>query len=325
MAAFATNTGEGHLIRAELWSSELKETLKDQLMGIKYCRMLGSEFPDGDTFTIPSIGDPEVYNYEEGQALRFTGMDTGEFQFSVTDYIAAGTSISYKFMQDSYYAAELERTFTPKQQRALAEAIEVALLMTPTPAGTGGQTTADSNTINGAKHRMIGSGTNETLDIVDFAKARYALQKANVPLTNLVAFVDPTVEHALATQANLVNFLSPVPKWNGVVDSGLSSGMKFITNIYGFDVYTSNWLHTNTASEAIDGVTAAAGVNNLFFSADAMVTPMIGQIRQPPRVQYIDNVYLQQHEYAVTCRFGFKLFRPENMVIIVTDTDQVYA
>jgi hypothetical protein len=83
------------------------------------------------------------------------------------------------------------------------------------------------------------------MSVVDFQKARYALRKANVPLVNLVAIVDPSVEYALATQTNLVNF-SNNPRWEGIVRDGLSTGMKFLMNVFGFDVYVSNYLTVNS-------------------------------------------------------------------------------
>jgi hypothetical protein len=90
-------------------------------------------------------------------------------------------------------------------------------------------------------------------------------------------------------------------------------------------VYTSQYLKVNTTSEAIDGVTAAAGVNNLFFSASSDVLPLVMQVRQPPKVDSEYNKDYQRDEYVTTARWGVKLFRPENMVCVVTDTDQVYA
>jgi len=99
--------------------------------------------------------------------------------------------------------------------------------------------------------------------------------------------------------------------------------MRFIKNIYGFDVYTSQNLKSNSASETINSVTSTVGVNNLFFSAAPDVVPFIGAIRQAPTVDSSYNKDRQQDEYVTTCRYGFKLYRPENMVVVVTDTDQV--
>ena len=322
MAGFSTANDE-HLIRSEVWSTQLKKILEDSLMGMRYVRML--DFPDGTTFTIPSIGQMSSRNYVEGQQVLYDAMDTGEFQFTITEYKSAATYITNKMKQDSFYMSELTSSFVPSMSRAIAVAMETDILKTPTPAGWGGQTTASTNAINGASHRWIGSGTNETISIVDFAKARFALQKANVPLSNLIAIVDPSVEYALNTLTNLVN-VSNNPRWEGIIKTGIGggdTGMRFITNIYGFDVYTSNYLHTNTASETISSVTASAGVNNLFFSASSDVLPIVGSVRQAPKVDSEYNKDWQREEYVTTCRYGLKTFRPENVVIVVTDTDQV--
>lgn len=318
MAGFSVNSND-HLIRSNLWSSQIKEVLEDELMGLKYVDMI-TDFPDGDTINIPSLGQAEVYDYAEGQAIRYTAMDTGNFTFSITDYKASATYITNKMKQDSFYMSRLMSSFVPKQNRAIMKSMEVDLLAT----AKAGQTSADTNEINNARHRWVGSGSSETISVEDFAKAKYALQKANVPTTNLVAIVDPTVEYQLSTLTNLVNF-SNNPRWEGIVSSGISTGMKFIVNVYGFDVYVSQNLEVNTSSETIDSVTAAAGVNNLFFSAAPDVLPWVGSVRQAPVVESEYNKDLQRDEYVTTCRYGFKLFRPENMVIVVTDTDQVYA
>jgi len=106
------------------------------------------------------------------------------------------------------------------------------------------------------------------------------------------------------------------------VSSGISTGMKFISNVYGFDVYVSQNLKTGV-NETIGGVTSGAGVANLFFSAAPDVLPFVGSIRQSPKVDSEYNKDMQREEYVTTCRYGFKLYRPENVVVVVTDTDQV--
>ena len=314
--AFQTNATD-HLIRSSLWSTQLKEVLLDDLMAMAYVDLI-TDFPDGDTLNIPSIGQAEVYDYAEGQAIRYTAMDTGNFTFSITDYKASATAITNKMKQDSYVMSQLVSSFVPKQNRAIMKSMEAAILA----LGPGAQTLNSDNQINGAKHRFIGSGINETMSVNDFARALYALQKANVPATNLVAIVDPSVEYAVNTITNISN-VSNNPQWDGIVSSGISSGMRFIKNIYGFDVYTSQNLKSNSASETINSVTSTVGVNNLFFSAAPDVVPFIGAIRQAPTVDSSYNKDRQQDEYVTTCRYGFKLYRPENMVVVVTDTDQV--
>jgi len=315
MAGFSASNSE-HLIRSNLWSSQIKEVLEDELLGMKYVDMI-TDFPDGDTINIPSIGQAETYDYEEGQAVRYTGMDTGNFTFSITDYKASGTYITNKMKQDSFYMSRLVSSFVPKQSRAIAVAMESDIMA----IGNSGQTASDLNVINGADHRWVGSGTNDVIAITDFAKAKYALQKANVPMSNLVAIVDPSVEYTLSTLSNLTN-VSNNPKWEGIVRDGMTTGMRFVMNIYGFDVYMSNYL-PSSISETVDSNAVTNGVANYFFSAAPDVLPFVGSVRQAPKVDSEYNKDLQRDEYVTTCRYGFKLFRPENLVTVITDASQV--
>lgn len=312
-----TASNDDHLIRSNLWSSQLKEVLEDELIAMKYVDML-SEFSDGDTFNIPSIGQAETNDYVEGQAVKYSAMDTGNFTFTIDQYKSSATYITEKMKQDSMYASRLIASFVPKQSRALAKAMEAKILS----VGPDGQTASNLNVINGANHRWVASGTNEVISPVDFAKANYALDMANVPMNNRVAIVHPSVGYALSTISNLTS-ISNNPRWEGIVRDGGLTGTKFLMNVYGFDVYTSQNLKVNAASETINSVTAAAGVANLFFSAASDVLPFVGLIRQPPKVDSEYNKDFQREEYVTTCRYGFKLYRPENLVVVLSDTDQV--
>jgi len=317
MSGFTT-TNTDHVIRSNLWTTQMKQVLEDELMATKYVQWI-TDFPDGDTMNIASLGQAETYDYEEGQAVRYTAMDTGNFTFSITDYKASATYVTNKMKQDSFLMSQIESQFVPKQNRAIMVGMESAVLA----VGPDGQTASDLNTINGANHRWVAGGTGDVMSLEDFARAKYALQKANVPMTNLVAIVDPSVEFTLSTLTGLVN-LNSNPRWEGIVSSGISSGMKFITNIYGFDVYTSNYLKSGI-SETVDSNAVTNGAANLFFSAASDVLPFVGNVRQAPKVDSSYNKDLQRDEYVTTCRYGFKLFRPENLVTVLSSTTAALA
>ena len=311
--AFTTGNS-AHLTRSEVWSSQLKDVLEDDLFAQQWVDWM-SEFPDGDTFTIPSIGQAQTEDYTENDGITYAPLDTGEFQFSITKYLASGIYITNKAKQDTYYMNQLVSSFVPKQERAIMEDVEAFVLNLQSA-----QTASALNNINGAPHRYVASGTNEVFATADFAKARYSLKKANVPDTNLVAIVDPSVEYTINTLTNLTS-VSNNPQWEGIVADGIATGMKFVKNVYGFDVYVSNNLAD--ANETIDGVTTAAGKANLFFSAAPDVLPFKGAWRQMPTVDSDYNKDRQREEYVVTARYGAKLYRPENLVTILSDTDQV--
>lgn len=308
------------LTRAEVWSRELKETLQEDLLAMGYVRMLEG-FPDGDQFNIPSIGDARTDDYSEDTAVQYRPLDTGEFNFSITEYLSSGHYITRKAEQDMFYMNELVSSFVPKQRRAIMEHFEATALAAP-------EATYAANaqgSINGALHRFAGGGTSGALELQDFAYAMYALKKANVPQTNMIAIVDPSIEYQLNTLSNLVS-VSDNPRWEGIVADGIATGMRFVKNVYGFDVYTSNFL-ADVTDNALNDRTGANPVNfssapgkaNLFFSAANDVLPMVGAWRQMPIVDTEWNKDYQRTEFVTTARYGVKHYRPENTVTIVTN------
>lgn len=298
------------LKRAEVWSAELKEILRDELQGMKYVNWLDS-FPDGDNFAIPSLGDATINNYTEDAAVTYDALDDAKFTFSITNYVQAGNYITRKAEQDVFYANQVLSQFVPLQERALMERVETDIM-----ALQSGQTAGNANTINGAAHRMIGSGTSGAIAVADFAKALHSLKTGKVPQRNLVAIVDPSVEYEMNTLSQLTS-VSNNPRWEGIVNSGIATGMSFVANIYGFDVYTSNYM-ADIASETIGATTVTNGKANMFFSADSTILPFVGAWRQMPTVDTEFNKDYQRTEFVTTARYGLKLYRPENLVTVIS-------
>jgi hypothetical protein len=309
MAGFQTQTDQGHLIIGNHYSRMIRELLVDDLFALRWVKQI-TEFPDGTTFNIPSLGESETANYVEGQAVKYNKMDTGNFTFSFDTYKYSANSISEKFKRDSFWSSDVVAAFVPRQHRALMEAVETDILSCVNKST--GQTASNPNQINGADHRWIGSGTNETLSVLD---------------TALVAVLDPTASYALQTQTNAVNLLSPMPMYQDINTNGLVTGYRFRFNFAGFDCYESNYLPKNIAEtiSATNGSrSSTVGVANQFFSATPGDTlPIIGGFRQQPTVYTEFNKDLQQDEFLTIAEWGYKLYRPENMICVITDTDQV--
>lgn len=313
------------LIRSELWSNQLKRVLQDELMATSYVNWI--DFPDGNTMTIPSIGTLDASDYVEDTAIEYTPMDTGKFQFSITQYKQSATYITNKDRQDSYLSSQLEAAFVPSQNRAIMVALEGDILKQGQPGTANGQVAGNANKINGADHRWVGSNTinaNNALSFKDFAKARFALKRANVPDTNLIAIVDASVEYTFNTLSPTLD-VTYNPMWDGIISDGIATGMRFSRNIYGFDIYVSNYLPATTVAETINTRTAPIGsVSNLFFSAaSGMEKPFIGAMRQAPKVDGEYNKDFQREEYVTTARWGVKLYRNENFITILTGTDVI--
>ena len=236
MAGFQTNNTQ-YLTRTNIWSRTIKELLLDDLIAMKWVRIL-SDFPDGLTINIPSIGEATQSDYVEGIAPKYDSMDTGNFNFSFDQYKYSANAISEKFKRDSFYSADVIAAFVPRQHRVIMEGVETNILSKI----NSGQTASDTNTINTGYHRWVAQGASQALTLADLAAARFSLKKANVPMRDLIAIVDPSVIFSIQTQTNLVNLLSPDPRWQRITNDGAETGFKFEMNIFGFDFYSSNYL-----------------------------------------------------------------------------------
>jgi hypothetical protein len=319
MAMTTANTT--FLQRTNVYSAELKEILRDEMQAQRYVRMLDG-FPDGNNFKIPSIGQAQVDNYSEDSAVTYRPLDTGEFTFTVDQYLSSAAYMTKQAEQDTFYAEEMMSRFVPEQERAIMEHFETTTFAAP----EAGVSANSQEAIDGIYHRMSG-GNSGKIQVEDFAYARYSLKKANVPDQMMVAIVDPSVEFTINTLSNIAQVTNN-PMFEGLVRDGIATGMRFVANVYGFDVYTSNYLAdvTDSALPERDGSTtndfsSSAGKANLFFSASPTVNPFVGAWRQMPEVDYEYNKDFQRHEFVTTARYGVKLYRPENMVVVATDTD----
>jgi hypothetical protein len=320
MAGMNDSAVSTNLVRSNLWSSELKELLRDEMMAQNYVRMLEG-FPDGDTFNIPQIGAIQTRDYTDDTAITYDALSTANFTFAIDKYLSSATYITKAASQDSFYSAQLEARFVPEQGRAIMEHFESTTFAAPEVGVTANSAEAQ----DGIAHRISGGNAGK-LELADFAYARYALKKSSVPDRGLVAVVDPSVEFQLNTLTNLTN-VSNNPMFEGIVRDGIATGMRFVANVYGFDVYTSNFLKSDVSDSALaerDGTTTNNfginnGVANLFFSTEGDANPFVGAWRQEPEVDYEYNKDYQRHEYVTTARYGVKKYRAEGIVTIVTD------
>jgi hypothetical protein len=307
-------TNSAALIRSELWQRQLEETLHEKLTGTPYVRQL--DFPDGDSFTLPSIGTATVRNLPEDTEVTFDALDTGEQSFTLQDPVVAATSISEVFLEDSLWSADLLSAVPVEHSAAIMERFESDVFsLANTQAGGVG----DGNALAGVDHRRKGHGTNGHIDPSDFAYAGYALKKAKLPNQNLIAIVSPSVAYDLETLSTLVD-VSNNPRWEGIVDTGITQNMRFVKNVYGFDVFESNLLAST--DETLDGYdfSTNGGVANIFMSAAReMILPFAIAWRRRAQMQREFDFRRREEQIVTTARWGSQLVRSDNLVVTVTE------
>lgn len=311
------------LRRAEVYSQLTLDTLKDDFLPDGFHRDV-SDFQDGDTLHITTFGDLVLRDLDEDKPTPIDPFDSGEITLTITEHVGNGVYLTDKVRQDSWKAQQFDAAIVPKQLRAVKERYETDMLA----AGPNGQTAADPNTINGYAHRFIASGTNDVVDIEDFIYAKLALDKANAPDEGRIAIFDPLAEATLNGITNLVNVQNN-PQFEGLVNTGFAKNMKFIKNIYGFDVYLSNRLNeVNAETINTSGITVpapsgnntvTAGVCNLFMCvADDTETPIMGAWRQMPEFEGFRNAPRRRDEFYMAARWGFGLQRSQTIVTLIT-------
>ena len=313
-------------IEAQQYSQFILDNLHDYLLPEGLWRDV-SDFGSGTTLNIKTVGTVTLQDATEDVPLVYNPIDTGTITLSITDYIGDAWRVSDDLREDGSQIDTLMSMRALESTRAFGEQHESRFLAVSNLA----QTNANVNLINGRPHRWIAGGagiTTRVMSMSDFIAMKLAFDKAGVPAGGRIAVVDPVVEASINSLSNLVN-VSNNPQFEGIVTSGFARDHKFVKNIFGFDIYTSNFLPTKTATEAINAssynlanTTAQIGdVANVFMSvADDSTKPIMHAWRRNPQTEGWRDSEGRGDKFQVTSRFGLGAQRVDTLGIILTSS-----
>ena len=321
MAQNTTNTNA--FIESQQYSQFILENLHDYLLPEGMWRDV-TDFGSGTTLNIKTVGSVTIQDAAEDTPLNFSPIDTGTINLTITDYVGDAWKVTDDLREDGSQIDTLMAMRAMESTRALGENHETKFLNVANAA----QTAAGLNLVNGRPHRWVGSAASNarTLTLNDFISMKLAFDKANVPAGGRIAIVDPVVEATLNSLQNLVN-VSNNPMFEGMVTEGFARDHKFVRNIFGFDVYTSNFLPSLTASEAINASgygltseTAQVGDKaNIFMCvADDTCKPIMHAWRRAPQTEGWRDNEERADKFQVTSRFGLGAQRVDTLGVILT-------
>ena len=310
------------VIRAQVYSEFLLETINDQFLPEGLHRDV-TDFGDGDVLNIPTIGEMPIYDIEEDKETPLAALDTGNVTLTITEHVGVGGYTTDKLKEDAYKAMAVESQIPTSSLRGIRERYETDMLATANDAHTSG----DANTFNDVDHRWVAggaSGTDGIISFEDLAYLKWAFDEANMPDEGRILLVAPSVEATFNTTSNIVQVQNN-PMFEGLITEGFSRGRKFLTNIFGFDIWTSSRL-PRIASETITGgpdggehSVASDGVANIAMCiADDQTKPVMGAWRRQPAIEGHRNTPKRRDEFYVTARWGFGSQRLESQAVIVT-------
>ena len=322
MAQLTSNTTA--FIEAQQYSQFILDNLHDYLLPEGMWRDV-TDFGSGTTLNIKTVGTVTLQDAAEDVPLNFTNIDTGTITLAITDYIGDAWKVSDDLREDGSQVDTLMAMRAMESTRALGENHETKFLAT----ANSGQTAANLNLVNARPHRYIaGDNTNRTMELKDFVGMKLAFDKANVPAGGRIAVVDPVVEASLNKLISSTSVINNTPQFQGIVNEGFARDHTFVRNIMGFDVYTSNFLPSLTATEAINAAayglandTGEVGdkVNIFMCVADDSCKPVMHAWRRAPMTEGWRAEEERGDKYQVTSRFGFGVQRLDSLGVIISD------
>jgi len=311
-------------IEATQYSKFILENLHDYMLPGGMWRDV-SDFGSGTTLNIKTVGTVTLQDAQEDVPLNFTNIDSGTITMSITDYIGDAWKVTDDLREDGAQIETLMAMRAQESTRALGDYHESRFLS----ACNSAQTNANVGLVNGRPHRWVAGGasaTNRLMTMSDFIAMKLAFDKANVPQGGRIAVVDPIVEATINSLTNLVN-VSNNPMFEGIITTGFARDHKFIKNIFGWDIYTSNKLPIKTATEALNASsynlandTAEIGdVANIFMCvADDNTKPVMHAWRRNPKTEGWRDSEERADKFQVTARFGFGAQRLDTLGVIFT-------
>lgn len=314
MITTGTNTS---FIEAQQYSQFILENMYDGLLPAGFFRDV-SDFGNGTTLNIKTIGEANIQEVEEDSALVYSPIETGNVQLSITDYVGDAWYVTDKMRQDGAQIEQLLAARGRSATRAIQENFESRALAVLNAA----QTANNANTINNFAHRLKATGPNESLAIADLIKMKLAFDKAEVPYGGRVAFVDPVVSATLSylfVGAARPDMTNPFVE---VLQGGFDRDHTYIMEFMGWHIVSSNRLPTIAASTEFSN--AGVSVANIFMNiADDQTKPLMVAWRQMPKVEGDRNKDKQRDEYVCTARFGMGAQRVDTLGVVLTSSTAI--
>lgn len=298
-------------IEAEQYSDFILHNLHDGLLPDSFYRDVG-DFMHGDTLHIKTIGSVTLQETEEDKPLVYNPIESGEITFKITTYVGDAWYVTDDLREDGVMIEQLMAARATEHTRALQERFETDFLTTAAAPFAAASTGLP---VNGFNHFIVSAASNNIFTINHLIDLRLAFDKANVPAEGRVFIVDPVVEATLNKKVSITNDVTPFAQ--AILQRGLASGQRFISNWFGWDIMTSNRLYTGAANDGTTSISSA--VFNLGMCIlDDNTKPVMAAWRRRPSVEGERNKDNRRDEYVDTARYGFGLQRIDTLVCVAT-------
>jgi hypothetical protein len=281
------------MIHQQLYSKMLLTTFQDEPFPVALWRDV-TDFQHGDTLNIPTIGQRVVQDVEEDVDIQFTPIDNGRVNLTITDRKGIGTYVTDDLKEDGLIDVPMYLARNAVEEaRAINKDFESRFFEVCNTS----QTAADPNNINSFARRKLATGTNSTMSEDDLIEMGLAFDKAEVTQGGRVAIVSPVVARTLEKLVTRVKSdvasLAANPLNEMLRQNGFAKNHRFVTDLYGWNIWTSNRLDTLAGGASVDGTNNApaegADLNVFMCVADDNCKPIMAAWRRQPKSEFFRN------------------------------------
>ena len=308
-------TNSRAFIESEQYSQFILLNLHDGLLPEMMFRNI-TDFSNGEILNIKTVGSVTLQEAAEDTPLVYNPIESGEITFRITEYIGDAWYVTDELREDGSQIDQLMAQRASESTRAIQETFETNFLKTAGDA----MPDADPYLINGFAHKLVSAETNGVFALTHLIQMRLAFKKANAPDDGNIFICDPVVE---ATLNGLVNITTDVTPFAAqIIEQGMARGQRFIMNLYGWDIMTSNRLYVADANDGTTSITGA--IHNIFMNImDDQTKPIMGAWRRMPKSEGERNKDRARDEFVVRARWGFGLQRIDTLGILATSATAI--
>lgn len=308
-----TNTRS--FIEAEQYSAFILKNLHDGLLPEAMYRNV-SDFGSGDTLHIKTVGSVTIQDAAEDTPLDYNPIETGEITFTISEYEGDAWYVTDDLREDGTNIERLMAERAAESTRALQESFETKYLKVAADA----HPSSDPYNVNGFAHKIVSAETNGIFSLSHLIQLRLAFDKANVPAEGRIFICDPVVEATLNGLVTITSDISPFAV--SLIEKGMARGQRFMMNLYGWDVMTSNRLHV---ADCNDGTTTISGAvwNIAMCILDDQCKPIMAAWRRQPKTEGERNKDRARDEFVTRSRYGFGVQRMDTLGILGTSATAI--
>ena len=313
----------------ELWQTEIKKYLEDNLVMANFIRRVPFTGKAGDRIRLPELGRLGVNTKLPASPVTFQSRSEKEYTMVIDQY--KESSIAVEDIAQIQSHTDMRQLYTMEAGRALARDLDDSLLSLR--ASVKGE--------NPAEHDITSNNPIAYSDILD---AWEVLNSKRVPKDGRVLVISPQQEASMLASGSLQSVF--INRENSGNISDPKTGV--IGQILGVPVVTTTALQKNSATAFTNGddaepsPTPGYSENALYYPSQDTAVGLNGSnyddrytailmhseyanlaIQKEPSVDASWSTEFQEWHVVQTMIYGFKLFRPDHAVIITTDEDGV--